>query len=150
MARMAMSQNPPTMRMMMQQSPSPQRFRMQQQTPMQRMPSPRGATRGRGRGASRPEVMDPMGGKLSVDSKNIDGFSYGKQTVTQYICNICGVVYKNHSSLLTHQVKTHGRQKKAGVGRRPKHSEDYDEEDVQGMDGAYGYGEDEYDEDFMP
>lgn len=67
-------------------------------------------------------------GSLSVRARSVDGYSYGKQTVTNYICNICNAVYKNHSSLLTHQVKVHGRQKKEGMGR-PRMRSTYEQED---------------------
>ena len=48
-----------------------------------------------------------------------DSYSYGKVTITNYVCNLCGVVYKHHCNLLTHQVRVHGRQKKRGAGRPP-------------------------------
>lgn len=67
-------------------------------------------------------------GSMSVRARSVDGYSYGKQTVTNYICNICNAVYKNHSSLLTHQVKVHGRQKKEGMGR-PRMQPSYEQED---------------------
>lgn len=67
-------------------------------------------------------------GVARVKARCVDGYSYGKQTVTNYICNICSAVYKNHSSLLTHQVKVHGRQKKEGKGR-PKMQLAYDDGD---------------------
>ena len=60
----------------------------------------------------RPGVMTQM-------SVTTDGYSFGKQVVTNYVCNICGVKYKHHCSLLTHQVRAHGRQKKK-TGRRPR------------------------------
>jgi len=78
-------------------------------------------------------------GSSSVRTRTLDGYSYGKQTVTNYICNLCQAVYKNHSSLLTHQVKVHGRQKKEGKGR-PKmlpadmYEEEEDDDDDEDAD----------------
>ena len=109
-------------------------------SPPSRSRRPRGVMPGMSRGMAMqsrgsPTVPSPHGmrGQASVRVRNMDGYSYGKQTVTNYICNMCEAVYKNHSSLLTHQVKVHGRQKKVGVGRRPKNQE--------GNYGSVGEGE---------
>lgn len=75
-------------------------------------------------------------GATSVRTRTLDGYSYGKQTVTNYICNLCQAVYKNHSSLLTHQVKIHGRQKKEGKGRPKMQQADmYEDDDDEDEDG---------------
>lgn len=73
-------------------------------------------------------------GSSSVRTRTLDGYSYGKQTVTNYICNLCQAVYKNHSSLLTHQVKVHGRQKKEGKGRPKMQADMYDDDDDEDED----------------
>ena len=59
-------------------------------------------------------------GWSSVEQAGEGGYTFGKETVVQYVCNICKGHYKSHSSLLNHQVRNHGRQKKVGVGRKPK------------------------------
>lgn len=62
-----------------------------------------------------------LGGRATSESvKATDGFSYGKLTVTNYVCNLCGTQYKHQCNLLTHQVRVHGREKKKNIGRRPK------------------------------
>lgn len=38
-------------------------------------------------------------------------------TVTKYVCNICDATFNHHCTLLTHQVRKHGRQKNARRGR---------------------------------
>jgi len=57
--------------------------------------------------------------RSTLQTRNIDGFSYGKQTVTNYVCNLCSASYKHHCNLLTHQVRIHGRPKKQ-LGRPPR------------------------------
>jgi len=62
------------------------------------------------------------GASQSVTGQASDGFSYGKLTVTNYVCNICNAQYKHHCNLLTHQIKAHGREKKKGTGRPLKNA----------------------------
>jgi len=65
------------------------------------------------RAASQTQSVQPSsGGKNEC--------SFAKFTVTNYVCNICSVQYTKHCSLLNHQVRVHGRERKRGVGRRPK------------------------------
>lgn len=73
--------------------------------------TPTRGSRGRGRGGR---------GVAVQKDHSTDGFSYGKLTVTNYVCNICGAQYRQQCNLLTHQVRVHGREKKRGTGRRPK------------------------------
>ena len=90
---------------------------------------PRGKGRGRGEGWWNIEESGAGG----------DGYSFGKQTVVQYVCNICKGVYNSHSGLLNHQVRNHGRQKKIGVGRKPKNQSS----SFNGVDQTY-YEDDGY------
>lgn len=80
------------------------------------MPSGQARTKPAGRGGLR----------AKVETQASDGFSYGKLTMTKYVCNICGASYKHQCNLLTHQVRVHGRQKKK-TGRRPKNADPDDE-----------------------
>jgi hypothetical protein len=67
-----------------------------------------------------PKMRAPFDGKVeNVETQNMTGFSYGKITQTNYVCNLCGAVYKHHCNLLTHQVNAHGREKQKNRGRRP-------------------------------
>lgn len=38
-------------------------------------------------------------------------------TVTKYVCNLCDATFNHHCTLLTHQVRKHGRKKNARRGR---------------------------------
>jgi len=57
-----------------------------------------------------------------VQTEAKDFSSLAALTVTKYICNMCSVEYKHYRTLLTHQIKAHGREKKEGVGRKPKNT----------------------------
>lgn len=109
----------------------------------------RGVRGGRGRA----KVLNDGWSSVEERGAGGDAFSFGKTTVTQYICNICKGQYKSHSSLLTHQVRTHGRQKKVGMGRKPKNQSTSDfpnpvdmefYEDGVEEDEEYAYDDDDY------
>jgi hypothetical protein len=60
--------------------------------------------------------------QTKIQVKENGGFSYGKMVEMSYVCNLCGKRFRHQCSLLTHQVRIHGREKKKNMGRRPIHS----------------------------
>src|SRR6218665_197828 len=53
----------------------------------------------------------------SKTSSSVASYAKLTHTVTKYVCNLCDATFNHHCTLLTHQVRKHGRKKNARRGR---------------------------------